>query len=264
MTVYVMTHKIVHLPLPAGYQLMMLGAEDKKEIPDNYVPDNKGENISSKNKSYCELTGLYELWKNSNDDHVGLVHYRRFFTNKNYHSRFLMYLQIMIKGKLHLTPVDVKTLDDYLDNYDWVIPTKEIEMGRSLWSHYSKYHFEKDLVVTERVINDKYPEYAEAFDHFLHKQNKMSPFNMFYTSRDQMENYCKWLFSVLGDIEERVDISDYDDFQKRIFGFLAEELFNVWIEKHKELRIKYLTVYNTHLTTRKSILARFTNRGRVN
>ena len=42
--------------------------------------DNTGDNISEKNPLYCELTGIYWLWKNTTADYKGLMHYRRIFT----------------------------------------------------------------------------------------------------------------------------------------------------------------------------------------
>ena len=44
-----------------------------------YVGDDTGDNISYKNPFYCELTGMYWLWKNYKCDIIGICHYRRFF-----------------------------------------------------------------------------------------------------------------------------------------------------------------------------------------
>ena len=55
----------------------MLCSKEKKLI--GYQPDNIGDNISSKNPSFCELTGLYWAWKNLDNEYLGLAHYRRHF-----------------------------------------------------------------------------------------------------------------------------------------------------------------------------------------
>ena len=82
--IVVATHKKYEMPKDGMYLPLHVGAEGKKDSNGNaldlgYQKDNTGENISKKNASYCELTGLYWAWKNLKDDYIGLEHYRRHF-----------------------------------------------------------------------------------------------------------------------------------------------------------------------------------------
>ncbi|MCI7478154.1 MAG: DUF4422 domain-containing protein [Selenomonadales bacterium] len=72
------------MPTDPVYLPVHVGAEGKASI--GYTPDNTGDNISSKNPHFCELTGLYWAWKNLDADYLGLVHYRRYFTRKEVHN----------------------------------------------------------------------------------------------------------------------------------------------------------------------------------
>ena len=49
-----------------------------------------GDNIDALNPWYCELTGLYYMWKHSTAKYVGLEHYRRFFEELQIHSGHLL------------------------------------------------------------------------------------------------------------------------------------------------------------------------------
>ena len=61
-----------------NYKSLMVGVDKSHSFGDCF--DDVGDNISSKNSNYCELTGLYWLWKNCKDDYIGICHYRRFFS----------------------------------------------------------------------------------------------------------------------------------------------------------------------------------------
>ena len=67
---------------------------------------------------------------------------------------------------------------------------------------------------------------------------------MFIMDKKLFNEYAKWVFFILEELEKQVDISNYTDYNKRIYGFLSERLFNVWIEKHQELKIKTLYANN--------------------
>ena len=74
-------HKAYCLPEDAVYAPIQVGGV---HIPgmENALRDDTGENISNKNRSYCELTALYWGWKNLQADYLGLVHYRRYFARR--------------------------------------------------------------------------------------------------------------------------------------------------------------------------------------
>ena len=90
---------------------------------------------------------------------------------------------------------------------------------------------------------EKYPEYIDAFDKVM-SDRSFYAFNMFISRKELFDSYYKWLFDILFELESRIDISSYDDYNKRIFGFLSERLFNVWL-KYQDLKIKEIMVYNS-------------------
>lgn len=58
-------------------------------------------------------------------------------------------------------------------------------------------------------------------------------FNMFVMKRPWFDAYCQWLFSILFELEKRLDISDYDAYNRRVFGFVGEQLIDCWLETNR-------------------------------
>lgn len=78
MKIFVATHKEYDkFPSLDIYEPIQVGAAVGEHL--GYLADDSGDNISLKNKFFCELTAHYWVWKNSNEDVVGVVHYRRYF-----------------------------------------------------------------------------------------------------------------------------------------------------------------------------------------
>lgn len=228
MSVYVMTHKKNNINASKYYKKMLVGAYKDGSNTNEYVRDDKFDNISRKNAYYCELTGLYWLWKNCNDDIIGLVHYRRFFYKK---------WKELDKNEV----LDEKTIRHVLKKYDVIVPVKSY-YTESLKEQYANSHYASDLEKIREIIYKDYPEYINTFDKVM-KKNACYAFNMFIMKKKLVNEYCKWLFDILFKLEEQIDISLYDEYQRRIYGFLSERLFNVWIMKNK-YKMKEYPVFN--------------------
>ena len=100
--------------------------------------------------------------------------------------------------------------------------------------------FYQGIRIVENIIARKQPDYLQAF-HYVFEGNSMFPCNMVITSKELFNKYSEWLFSIIIDAAERVDVSEYDEYSKRIIGFMAERLLTVWLIK-QELKIKALPV----------------------
>ncbi len=205
--------------------------------------DNTGDNISSKNKNYCELTGMYWAWRNLDDyDYIGLCHYRRYFSfsSKGINRKpFFIIKEKELKSK----KIVCGDVDSLMADCDVVLPRRLI-FQKSLKRYYCKVHYTKDYNTLKEVVGELYPDYTAAFDHIMEHNNKVSSYNMFIMSKSEFKKYSEWLFDILFEVEARTDISTYDIYQARIYGYMAERLLNVYVYQNK-LKVKYLPVLFT-------------------
>lgn len=246
--IYIATHKKFNVPNLNGYCALQVGAEGKEKY--GYLRDNIGNHISGKNANYCELTGLYWIWKNTDDSYKGLVHYRRYFGRNN------------LSNKIS-DICSYEYLLNCLKSVDIVLPYVE----------YFKQNAKEEILLhccTEeifdklrQIIETKYPDYIETYDRYFN-ENKASLFNMLFCKREIFDAYCEWLFSILFVLEKQVDLAKLNTYQQRLYGFLSERLLNVWVIKNK-LVVKHLPVIHMGLPVFdriRLVRRRFTNRFR--
>lgn len=83
---------------------------------------------------------------------------------------------------------------------------------------------------------------------------------MFIMKWDDFNNYCNWLFPILKEAEKRIDISHYNVIQKRIWGYMAERLMNVWLYAEKKNLLFYPVIWinnnSSNMETRIKYLCR--------
>ena len=231
--IYVVTHKRLKLPLLKGYRTIQVG--NAVESFPGCLRDNTGSSIAEKNANYCELTAMYWVWKNTSDDYKGLAHYRRYFGKRPLSSR----------------EKDILSYDALLE----LLETGDIVVARPAVYHVcAREQLLMECCTPEtfdklrRVVEEMSPEYLGDFDTFF-SGNRVSQYNMLFCRRELFDGYCAWLFPILFRLEDMVDLSRANDYQKRLYGFLSERLLNVWI-LHNGLRAKCVPVVSTAYTAR--------------
>ncbi len=235
--IIVATHKECELPKDEIFFPIQVGkALSDKNL--NMQGDDEGDNISRKNSSYCELTAIYWAWKNLKGlDYVGLCHYRRYFEFESH-----TFNEIILRTTKDIASIKVpkSRLNKLLKKYDIIVAKKRL-YRYDLKADYCMCHFSDDYRILQDVIKEKSPEYNSTFESVMEHNNKLSLANMFISRWSIFTDYCNWLFPILAEVENRIDISKYSDLQKRIYGYMAERLFNVYI-KHNKLQEKHLPV----------------------
>ena len=218
--ILVATHKPYWLPREDVYLPIHAGREGKADL--GYMGDNTGDNISARNANYCELTAMYWAWKNLKCDYLGLCHYRRYFAHWNRGMRV---------DSRWINVLERKDYQALLDKYDVIVPER-LHFNHTVRAHYDKYQRKKDMDMTEKILGEKYPAYSQAFKEVM-EGNVMHAFNMFVMKKELADEYMAWLFDILFELDKRTDLSDYNSFQARIYGFQGEWLFNVWLRKRQ-------------------------------
>lgn len=195
----------VYLPLQVGKGI--------SDIDLGFQGDDTGDNISYKNKNYCELTGLYWAWKNLECKYIGLAHYRR-------------YLKI-----------NISEIDKYLSKHDIILPRLAL-LNMSAADQLMHLTTRDDVYIMLMSMLKLYPDYEKTILRYFFNDNKCSCFNMFICRKELCDDYCKWLFSIFDEMEKHVRLSGYTRLA-RLYGFLSEQLLLIYC-KHRGLRIKYV------------------------
>ncbi|MCD8237554.1 MAG: DUF4422 domain-containing protein [Prevotellaceae bacterium] len=229
--IFVAAHKVAPKYGDDCYQMIHVGAEKSSlTIPNAIKDDCCYDNISKKNDIYCELTGLYHMWKNVKGiDYIGLCHYRRLPVSKN------------LLGKA--TVLSTSQLINIMENNDVILPdvTKKngeingyFKVGDQSILSYRPYQ----LMLP--VVKELYPDYLEDFELEFHTEY-MSFGNIMVCSKPLFDEYCKWLFDILFKVEKNIKESG-DKVLPRELGFYSEWLLNIWI-RHNKLRVKNVPLF---------------------
>lgn len=171
------------------------------------VQDHTGDHISGRNKTYCELTALYWIWKNTSSKYAGLCHYRRHF-------------ELDSQKLLKLSNSDID-----------VVLTIPILNFPSVRAVYAQDHMAGDWKVMMEGIAELYPTYLDAAN-FVQESIYYYGYNMFIARKSIFDNYCSWLFPILQYCETHCEKKE-NAYQNRYIGFLAERLLTIYMKHHE-------------------------------
>ncbi len=224
-----------------------LSVADMEWMKNNTISDATGENISSLNRYYNEMTAIYWAWKNydkiGSPTSVGCMHYRRHF---------------ILKDKLKITGNylnDLGLTEDNLESltaqYDIIHPqfvnTGDKTFISLIGEEYCTLGGDKSreaIHLALEIIKEIHPtDYKKVYD-VLYGNQTGSFCNMFIMKRNVFFEYCEWIFPILFELDKRLG-RDYKEGQERCVGWTAEMLTSIFIYlKSQSCSHKEVFVFN--------------------
>ena len=214
----------LYVPMNTGN---LKGTNDWCDKHLSYETDLK-DNISHLNSKINEMTAIYAYWKNlmKDDDYIGFNHYRRIFKIEDLND-------IAEYDIIDAKPIPMVFNMSYFTRSPIpnCVPT-DIKNG------YAICHKIEDWNKMEALLK-KTPYYVD-FEEWSKQNSLTSPCNMFIMKKKIFEEYCEFIFPMLFDLEKQVDLTGYDNYQKRQISFLAERLTSLFIysKKNQGYRVK--------------------------
>lgn len=244
-------HKPSMVPDSEMIRPIEVGAALREHHIEGALRDDTGDNISRKNKMYCELTAQYWAWKNLDADYYGFFHYRRYLSFSEEHFPTNVWQNVEettpSKAVLEKYHIDDAHIHDRTEPYDIVLSEEKnvAKMPDGHGSVYGQYkHGEflnsRDLDTVREIIAEKYPDYLVTFDRLM-QGKKTCLCNMYIMKKAIFHQYMAWLFDILFEFEKRTDMRAYTAEGYRTPGHLAERLLTVfcwYAESTQQLKIR--------------------------
>lgn len=201
--------------------------------------DDEGDNISALNSRMCELTVLYNVWKNKKylpAAYWGLAHYRRYFSSHIHWTR-------VKKKTVYYLQADKKNFDKVFTQKLQNTIAANLEPGtvilgipvdlriHTVKEHYCKDHEAAGWNIMRTTIEQLHPGYVKSFDD-VGNQKLFYPYNMMIAHYSVWEKYLPWIFDIAFYINEHHSFSA-DTYQSRAIGFMAERLLTVYFHHHR-------------------------------
>ena len=174
---YIVTHKDCYIPnIPCFFPIQVGAAISNKKV-EGILHDDVGDNISEKNRMYCELTAQYWVWKNDLDsDYVGFFHYRRYlnFSDNAYpmdNFGSIVYSNAIDDDMLTELGIENENIRRLAMQNDVIVPVPRVIPAayKNVYEQYSRGvdQYKRDLDLAMDVLLKKHPEYERSVKMYL-------------------------------------------------------------------------------------------------
>jgi|GEM_PF-902450 len=183
-----------------------------RETPEGALRDDTGDNISEDNAYWGELTGLYWIWKNVDfepTDIVGFCHYNK------------------------CLDISERKLRETFRNHEKVWVVRDL-------TPIEKHTYPEDIEEYLKLLKEDYPEYYRSWNKLYTREGESRDWaanccncEMFYTTPDELNRYCEFLFGSLSKLRAVVGDVDRERYHKRYCAFIGERLLSVYLMTNK-------------------------------
>ena len=267
LTMFCLSMKPNHLSTIKEFNYLPVGLGEESFSAD-WILDNKGENISRKNKHYGEYTFHYWLWKNYlekiENNWIGFCQYRKFWSTEN---------EILLPNSLNeLKSYILKEIPSDYENFDVILGEESSVSGlktmkflkrglkllikkpsyifnlfnqnkRNIKFHFDMWH---GSVYLEKAIQLLDNDNRSDFYNFTNTKTSFNPHNMFICkSKKIMKNYYATVFPWLERCEDEFGFGNLKGYgETRIYGFLAERFMSYWFKKNTKYKTMPIAFYD--------------------
>lgn len=162
------------------------------------LADDTGENISVKNRQYCEMSAAYWIWKNTAHDWVGLEHYRR---------------HLLVKPEMLLREADAILPLPYQ-----CFPDTAAQLRRFV--------SEEVLQALFSSLRALHPKEYDSYREIIYGPFQYT-YNLFCVRREVFCDYCQWFFEITGLMESMAEeVPEIGN--TRALSYVAEALTNLY------------------------------------
>ena len=221
---YINHNTNLYIPINCGN---LKGTNDWCDKHLHYETDFK-DNIAHLNPKLNEMTAIYAYWKNlmKSPDYVGHNHYRRLFRIED------------LNDIAEYDVIDAKPIPMMFNmSYFTGSPIPNF-VSTDIKNGYAICHKIEDWNKMEEFLK-KTPYYV-FFEDWNNQNSLSSPCNLFIMKKKMFEEYCNFVFPILFDLEQKINLEGRDGYQRRALAFISERLTSLFIysKKNQGYRVK--------------------------